>query len=350
MKRKKILINTPYLKDHGGVVNHFLGLKPYWSADVRYNVIGKRSKWNGSGVLFLPYDIIKFVLKLLWWRPDAILLNPSLNKSAVTRDMIFLGIGVLLKVKTYVMFHGWRPDYAEIVDKAKLSNQLNRSAGIMVLCSSFKESLISWGVTVPIFLVTTKVDDRLLSGFDITKSQREKVDKILFLARIEKEKGIFEALKTFEIIHKKYPNKRIIVAGDGSALAEAKMMVKKENMANVSFLGYLQGDDLKRQFVDCDVYLFTSYHEGMPTSVLEAMAFGLPVITSSVGGLVDFFENGKMGRMIEKLDPELFANELDNLICHPEKVKATSRYNHDYARTHFFASEVAKIMEKIILG
>ena len=349
MKRKKILINTPYLKDHGGVVNHFLGLKPYWSADVRYNVIGKRSKWNGSGVLFLPYDIIKFVLKLLWWRPDAILLNPSLNKSAVTRDMIFLGIGVLLKVKTYVMFHGWRPDYAEIVNKAKLSKKLNRSAGIMVLCSSFKESLISWGVTVPIFLVTTKVDDRLLSGFDITKSQREKVDKILFLARIEKEKGIFEALKTFEIIHKKYPNKKLIVAGDGSALAEAKMIVKKEGLANVSFLGYLRGEDLKQQFVDCDLYLFTSYHEGMPTSVLEAMAFGLPVITSTVGGLVDFFENDKMGTMVGKLEPDSFANEIDKLICHPEKVKAISQYNHDYAKAHFFASEVAKNMEKIIL-
>ena len=54
--------------------------------------------------------------------------------------------------------------------------------------------------------------------------------------------------------------------------------------------------------------------------------------------------------MIEKLDPELFANEIENLICHPEKVKNISRYNHEYAQAHFFASEVAKGMEKIILG
>lgn len=349
MKRKRILINTPFLKGHGGVVNHFVGLKPYWSANVRYNVIGKRSRWNGSGLFFLPYDIIKFILKLLLWKPDAVLLNPSLNKSAVTRDMIFLGIGVLLKVKTFVMFHGWRPDYAEVVDKTKLSKKLNRSAGIMVLCSSFKESLLSWGVTSPVYLVTTKVDNRLLSGFDFTKHQREKVDKILFLARIEKEKGIFEALETFEIIHKKYPNKKLIVAGDGSALAEAKMMVKKKGLANVSFMGFLHGNDLIHQFVDCDIYLFTSYHEGMPTSVLEAMAFGLPIITSSVGGLVDFFENGKMGRMIERLDPELFANEIDYLICHPEKVSDISLYNNEYAQAHFLASEVAKEMESIIL-
>ena len=53
----KILINTPSLKLLGGVANHYLGLKDFWSEDVRYNTVGKRSK-NGKGIFWLPWDVL----------------------------------------------------------------------------------------------------------------------------------------------------------------------------------------------------------------------------------------------------------------------------------------------------
>ena len=97
---------------------------------------------------------------------------------------------------------------------------------------------------------------------------------------------------------------------------------------------------------EADLYLFPTFHaEGMPTSVLEAMAFGLPVITRPVGGLQDFFVDGKMGRLIDSLDPNDFASVIMDYIQSPIDVKRISLFNHEYALEHFMASIVAKKLE-----
>ncbi len=75
------------------------------------------------------------------------------------------------------------------------------------------------------------------------------------------------------------------------------------------------------------MYLFLSYTEGMPTVVLEAMIFGLPIFTRKVGGLIDFFENGKMGYISSSLDPVVFAEAMKPYIESSAKMKSVSLYN-----------------------
>lgn len=94
------------------------------------------------------------------------------------------------------------------------------------------------------------------------------------------------------------------------------------------------------------MYLFPTFHaEGMPTSVLEAMALGLPIITRPVGGIQDFFIDGKMGRLIDSLDPDDFASAIMDYIQKTVEVKRISLFNHEYALKHFMASTVAKQIE-----
>src|SRR5690554_8211066 len=79
----------------------------------------------------------------------------------------------------------------------------------------------------------------------------------------------------------------------------------------------------------------------MPTSVLEAMAFGLPIISRPVGGLVDFFEEDKMGYLIESLDPKEYADKIVQLLENNQKMKEIGIYVHIYAKKHFMDSKVA---------
>lgn len=78
------------------------------------------------------------------------------------------------------------------------------------------------------------------------------------------------------------------------------------------------------------------------------MAFGLPIITRPVGGLVDFFENEKMGEMVDSLKPEDFVPYVEKYLKNRIQTKMTSIYNYQYAKTHFMASEVAKRMENLL--
>ena len=124
-------------------------------------------------------------------------------------------------------------------------------------------------------------------------------------------------------------------------------LFENRTAANVKFTGALTGDALVTQFKQGDLYIFTSFHEGMPTSVLEAMAFGLPVVTRPVGGLVDFFENGKMGEMVDSFEVEDFVPMVEKYLNDKELTKQTSVYNHEYAKKHFLASQVALRLEEI---
>lgn len=67
-------------------------------------------------------------------------------------------------------------------------------------------------------------------------------------------------------------------------------------------------------FISHDIYCFPTYGEGMPVSLLEAMAFGFPVVTRPVGGIKDFFENGKHGFLTNSKDPEIFAELIEKFL------------------------------------
>ncbi len=287
---------------------------------------------------------------------DLIQLNPSLGTMALVRDMLFAQAAQKAEVPFVVFFRGWNKDYQQYLESKprklrKFKECFKNAARILVLSQDFKRKLVQWGFEDDKIIVeTTLVDDALLDGFNVqNKINLNKEDKfqILFLSRIEKTKGIYEALNAYALIKEKYPFVSLKIAGIGSELDNAKNYVAEKGIQDVQFTGWVQGDAKKEAFAGADAYLFPSYTEGMPNSVLEAMALGLPVITRPVGGLKDFFEHGKMGFMTESKDPEVYAGFIKKLIENPELRKDIARYNHDYARERFLASNVARRMEGI---
>lgn len=341
----KVLINIPSLSLQGGVANHYLGLKPYWAERIFYNVVGRRK--FGSGFLWFPYDIIKFVLRILLIRPNLLLLNPSLALNATRRDLYFLKVSLYLNQKTLVFFHGWNETTLSDDYKNKLALSLNCSHGVIVLAEDFKTALLNWGVKRPIFLSTTKVDDRLITDFN--PSMKSGTGRnLLFLSRIEFDKGVIIAIDTFAILKMRYTDLQMKIVGYGNAFQYSKEYIERLGIKDITFTGALTGDRLRQEFLNADLYILpTSHGEGIPTSVLEAMAFGLPVITRPVGGLKDFFLDGKMGYLVDSLEPIEFSLRAESLIESLPKRKEISLYNYNYAKEHFMASKVARDLEKI---
>jgi len=344
----KILVNVPYLKLLGGVANHYEGLRNFWTENVKYNTIGKRSGKSGSGKYWLPWDMVKFFARLCIFRPDVVLINPSLGRIALKRDFLFLNVAHLLGFKVMVFIHGFSWEYAKIIDKRWAVHNLNKASLIFVLAKAFKTEMQQWGVTTPITLSTTKVDDALLHGYDVNHERKGEVKNILFLARVEQAKGVFIAIDTYRILKKKYPYLSLTIAGNGSDLQKVKQIVAEEHIPDVRISGRVSGKDLIDTYKMADLYFFASFGEGMPTSVLEAMAFGLPVFTRNVGGLVDFFEDGKMGYITDSLEPVDFAKAMIPYIENKALTRDTAIYNTQYAREHFMASSVAKQVESAI--
>ena len=170
---------------------------------------------------------------------------------------------------------------------------------------------------------------------------------ILFLARVEREKGIYEALDTYWILRQQHSVVSLTVAGDGPELTAARQYAIARHLSDVSFVGHVDGTEKRHLYATANAYLLPSHHEGLPLSVLEAMALGLPIVTCDVGGLPDFFENRRMGFISSRRDPEVLASLLSLLISNPSLCANIREFNRTYARSHFTGGQIANGLERI---
>ncbi|MCA1795284.1 MAG: glycosyltransferase [Desulfobacteraceae bacterium] len=346
----KILITIPQLDMMGGVANYYNVLQSYLPLGIDYFTACRR---EGENVIQVPLrmraDYKKF--KQLVAEYDIVHLNPSLLPKAIIRDGLFLRAAKKQGKKVVVFIHGWDLNF-EAKFKARwlwlFRKYYFQADAFIVLADKFKASLREMGYAGPVYLETTTVDDRVLDYYRGQDEIDEKIFNVLFLSRVEKKKGIYEAIDACKLINEQHEVVSLTIAGDGAELADAKEYVSTNKIRCVNFAGYVQGDAKYQLLNWAECFLFPShYGEGMPTCVLEAMTFGLPVITRPVGGLKDFFEDGKMGFISKSLEASVFADLLEKLRINPQLRMQMERFNHNYAKERFIASTVAKRLEDI---
>lgn len=347
----RILVVCPELHRLGGVANHYRGLHEHWNFEVNYSFYGKR-KDNSSKfltILLYPVDFLTYIWKLIFHAPDVVIVNPSFRTFQLVRDGIYLLAARLFKIPVVTFIHGFDVQLKNNLTEYEikiLAWTYNKSTFIYVLSLDYRRELESINITAPIITTTTKVAESLLDGFAF--QPKDKIRTLLFVARVIKDKGIYETIDSLRIIQKSYPYVRLMVVGDGEELKYVKHYVSDQNIRGVEFMGALSGKSLADCYKKGDIYLLPTRSEGMATTILEAMAFGLPVITTPVGGVVDFFENGKNGFFIEDYDPEKYADIVSNLINSPDKISEISKQNFQYAKENFMASKVVDKFEKDI--
>jgi glycosyltransferase involved in cell wall biosynthesis len=259
-----------------------------------------------------------------------------------------------------VFFRGWARGTEVRVDRELgwlFRRTYGRANGFIVLASRFRDKLVEWGVDVPVFLETTTVPDAVMTSFDIGgRVERLRSDRrleILFLARLEPSKGALETLEAVERLLHRGVEVSLTIAGNGPAMGDLRRFIAEHDGlgASVELAGYVRGEAKRALFLRHHVYCFPSeYWEGMPNSVLEAMALGMPIVTCPVGGLADFFEDGRMGHLVPSRDASLVADQLERLARDRETAAGMATYNHDYATRRFLAPDVARRLGEIYLS
>jgi len=268
------------------------------------------------------------------------------------RKRFFLATAKRRGQKVVVFFRGWHRDCEESLHHWRLSlfrKVYFRADAMVVLAREFEAKLRAWGYQGPIYVETTAVDDSLLESVGF-RDQRtiSPVIRVLFLGRVVRSKGVYEALEAYDRVRRDYEDIRFTIAGDGEDLGAVRQYVARRSIGGVDFLGYIRGSEKARVLREHDVFLLPTYHgEGMPNAILEAMAVGLPIITRPVGGLKDFFQDGKMGFITEARSPEALARHLKRLVSDSELRRSMGQFNHAYARGRFAASRVASRLNSI---
>ena len=125
---------------------------------------------------------------------------------------------------------------------------------------------------------------------------------ISFMGRLGQRKGIYDLLEAFEKLSSDIPNAKLVLGGDGD-IDLVKKIIKEKNIENrIDILGWVTGKQKIEVFQKTDIYVLPSYNEGMPGSVLEAMAAGVPIISTPVGAIPEIVIENKNGYLIKPGD------------------------------------------------
>ena len=355
----RILITMPdvTLWYPGGVENYYLKLRPFWRSEVDYFTVGRRAQrsrvWLRAIRLFVDYWKFFFALKNCGH--DVIILNPSFKMDTIMREAIFLLLAKIKNKHVIVFLRGWDSNFENVIRRYGRSlycRIYGRADATIVLAAEFRNTLAQWGLQKPIIVESTVVEEKAISEPSPRPSHaRAEADgscRILFLSRIIKTKGLYEALDAYRLVRSSHSGVTLTIAGDGPELESAKQYVQSRKISGVAFPGYIRGAERCGAYEQADIFLLPTYHgEGMPNSVLEAMYFGLPVVTRPVGGINDFFQDGVMGFITESRDPAKFAELIERLVADPRLRARVGMHNRSYAQKHFLTSKVVVRLEAI---
>ncbi len=151
--------------------------------------------------------------------------------------------------------------------------------------------------------------------------------RVLYLANFIKTKGVMETVKAAPDVFDVHPDVAFVFAGnwiDESTRIEFKAFLNQHPHLPVILRGPVHGKEKYALLASSDVFVFPTYYppEGHPWVIVEAMAAGLPVISTDQGAIAESVIHGRNGYIVEKRNPEAIAEKINLLIEQPELRKA----------------------------
>ena len=169
----------------------------------------------------------------------------------------------------------------------------------------------------------------------------------LFAGTLTHRKGYDDLMRAFAIVSHYIPEWRLVIAGNGDIDGGIAMAKELGIDARVDFVGWVSGDNKDKIFREASAYCLPSYSEGFPMGVLDAMAYGLPVITTPVGGIPDVAINGENMLLFEPGDITALAEALRLVATDISLRERLSSASVELANGKFHASNISKDIEAL---
>jgi colanic acid/amylovoran biosynthesis glycosyltransferase len=144
--------------------------------------------------------------------------------------------------------------------------------------------------------------------------------RFLQACRLIPKKGLMTCLRAFALFHRENPRAELLIAGKGPLQPVLEALALQLGLSDhVHFTGFLSQKDLLKLYHSCHIFLHPSEmpadenQEGIPNSILEAMATGMPVLATRHGGIPEAVEDGRCGALVEERDYEALAAEMKKI-------------------------------------
>jgi glycosyltransferase involved in cell wall biosynthesis len=341
----KVVMLGPSFKTQGGISSVLRIYKDNFTMKDSITFIETYSGKNRfEDILYFGSSIVKTFLVCLR-NKEVIAHIHTASYGSYFRKSILAKIFHLFRKKVIFHIHGAQFDlFIEKSSEAKkrdIINTLNRCDKVIVLSQTWKNYFTKYIDQNRIEVlynpaVTTK---SAMQSRDKVKNRNDKV-VIIFLGRLGQRKGAYDLVNAVEKIRNE--NFLLYMYGDGEVKEISDIVQKKKLEDKIILKGWLSHDRVDEVYKTSDILVLPSYAEGLPMSILEAISYGLPIVSTDVGGISEAVEEGKNGYLIVPGDVEALANRLKSLINEYELRISMSKRSLEIAKEKFSVNTLEK--------
>ncbi len=281
--------------------------------------------------------------------PSIVHINSAPDTKAFLRDAAALWLVPSRGARTVFEFHGGF-DRNTMLQGPRLvrvlaRHTLRRASLVVTLSQYHTDALLRLcpGLTnvraIPNFLEADMMSALTVAPIEPVRGTL----RLLFIGRVARDKGVFDAIEATRILRGKGLDVCLKVAGTGDDLDGARSLAARYGLDGVvEFTGFVAGDDKVNAYLSSDVLLFPTYwNEGFPYVLLEAMAAGLPVVSTTYGVMPHLMEDGVNGFLAKPNDPESLAEKVERIILDPSLRTRIGASNRRAVRERYGVEEAA---------
>jgi glycosyltransferase involved in cell wall biosynthesis len=268
-------------------------------------------------------------------RPD--ILHASSSKAGVLGRLAAWVAGVPIRIFTV---HGWAfSAYSGLAGSAyRWADRLARPLTTVTICVSENERAA--GIRARTCSAERTVVIRNAAPLDGASRARHDGARPLLVAvgRLKAPKDFVTLVRALRLLR---PGFEALIVGDGPDRPTLESEIRRLHLEDrVRLTG--ERHDVPDLLAAADVFVLSSESEGLPVSVLEAMATGLPVVASRVGGLPELIVDGETGLLVEPRDPDALAAALERLVADRALRRELGAAGRAYAEAHFDPESFAR--------
>lgn len=263
------------------------------------------------------------------------------------RKSSFLVLGILFRVPTILHVHtGHFPEFYESkcnsFAKAFVRWILSNADCVIVVSTVLKE----WVLEIsPQRNVKTIFNPMVVTSQ--TQFRTRSPNKILFLGKLGTGKGTYDLLQAMWHLAQCYPDLKLLLGGDGEVTQSRNMAKSLGIERSVEFLGWVDSGTRTRLLAEATIFVLPSYAEGLPMSILEAMAAGLVVVATTVGGIPEAITDGVEGYLVAPGDIDSLARAIGHLLSNVEEREHMGMAGRTKAENIFESSLTIPLIEAI---
>lgn len=310
---KTILLHGPSLSATGGVPTHVRQLLAapmggeFKLVHFQAGSEGLEESWLDKLIRFTGSPL-GLGCALIRYRVSAVHLNSTIDAKALIRDAVYCFVSKVFRRKVIYQLHGGLlPD--DVLTRRNILTGIfkwlvRRADAVVVLTSEELEAYRLWAAKGNIRLIANGID--LAPYAMATPKSFPKEDlNLVYIGRLIPSKGVEITVRAIHYLRQQgdFPSVRFIIAGCDSVVVDLKKRIEELNLGSlVRILGPVFGWEKVKFWKEAHIFVFPTASERLPYSMLESLASGTPLITTRVGAIPDFIQDGVQGIFVQPFD------------------------------------------------